>query len=473
MPPFFGDDQWDDLLDFVEQGKVIPIVGEASVTFSDEDRPLYPWLATELAGRLSLPPEMLPDTPTVSSVAQIHLAQGGERNQIYSRLHRILKDPALTPGATLRQLCEVEAFRLVLTTTFDPLLERAMDAAQNGTGGRPLVAAFFPGASQKDLPARMADLHQKTLYHLLGRVSVAAGEFVALEEDLLDFLSELPRHLGTDVMRNLSADLRSQALLAIGMNFSDWIVRLLLRIARQDSLSRVSLHSWLAEGPPQNVCKSMVLFFGGISKSIQVVECDPPAFVAELARRWRERRPAHTVPHGSGNPASSASLGGYSPGAGSSAPAGLVFLSYAREDEAAARRIKARLEAAGCAVYFDRERLGPGMNFHYQLEDQVSRYCALFVSVVSEFTESAIGDNYFRRERFWASERAKSFSDIDREEFYLPFLVHERKPTGLQHEPRIFSGCQWNMCPGGEMPDGLAASVSALQRKFRSRTPGS
>ena len=463
MPPLFGDDQWDDLLDFVEQGKVIPIVGEAAVTFSEEDRPLYPWLAAELAGRLAIPHEMLPDPPTVGSVAQCHLTRGGERNQIYSRLHRILKDPALTPGATLRQLCEVESFRLVLTTTFDPLLGIAMDAREGGAG-QTHIGAFFPGASQKDLPARMADLRQRTLYHLLGRVSVAAGEFVALEEDLLDFISELPRHLGTDVMRNISADLRSQALLAIGMNFSDWIVRLLLRIARQDSLSRMSIHSWLADGLPENVSKSMVLFFGGISKSIQVVECHPQAFAAELARRWRERRPAPAIPNGAPQSKPGAGRGGDTKGS----PGSLVFLSYAREDEAAARQIKTTLEAAGCSVYFDRERLGTGMNFHYQLEDQVSRHCALFVSVVSEFTESAVGDNYFRRERFWASERAKSFSDAEREEFYLPFLIHERKPTALQHEPRIFSGCQWILCPGGRMPGDLPARVRALQTKFRS-----
>jgi hypothetical protein len=202
----------------------------------------------------------------------------------------------------------------------------------------------------------------------------------------------------------------------------------------------------------------MVLFFGGVSKSIQVVECHPPAFVAELARRWRERRPEPDPAHPS-------------PGAGAGAYIGLVFLSYAREDEAAARQIKAALEAAGCTVYFDRERLGGGMNFHYQLEDQVSRHCAVFVSVVSEFTESAVGDNYFRRERFWASERAKSFSDLNRDEFYLPFLVHERKPDSLLHEPRIFSGCQWNLCPGGKVPQATAAKVAALQQKFRAPTP--
>jgi hypothetical protein len=52
---------------------------------------------------------------------------------------------------------------------------------------------------------------------MLGRVSVVAGEFVAWEEDILDFLCELPRHLSTNVMKHLSNDLKSHALLMIGL----------------------------------------------------------------------------------------------------------------------------------------------------------------------------------------------------------------------------------------------------------------
>lgn len=449
-PPVFSDDQWDDLLDFIEQGKVIPIIGEGAVTFGADDRPLYPWLAERLAERLEIPAERLGDSPTISRVVQEHLKRNGERNLIYSRLHRILKDPMLTPGSTLRHIAQIDAFKLVLSTSFDPLLERALNEVRHGGEARTQSAAFFPGASQKDLPSRAADLASSFVYYLLGRVSVAAGEFVAWEEDLLDFFFELPRHLGTDVMRNLSADLRSQAVLAVGLNFSDWIARLLLRIARQDSLSRVSLNSWLAEGP-MGVSQSMVMFFGGVSKNIQVVECSPQAFMAELLRRYRERRPEAA-------PSAATKAG---------ATTGLVFISYAREDEAAARQIKSALEAAGCTVYFDRERLGTGMNFHYQLEDQVSKHCAVFVSLVSPYTEAAVGENYFRRERFWASQRAQSFSDVEREEFYLPFLVHGEPPSTIVHEPRIFSGCQWNRCPGGLVPAEIAASVAALQKKFR------
>jgi hypothetical protein len=455
VPLAFSDDKWDDLLDFVEQGKVLPIAGDAIAVFGKEDQPLYPWLAQELAARLEIPD--LSPNPTVSEVAQRHLVRGGERNAIYSRLHRILKNTRLEPGPALIDFAGIGSFQLFLTTTFDPLLERALNQVRYGGAERASVASFFPGASHKDLPTRAADLPAATVYHLLGRVSVAAGEFVAWEEDLLDFLFELPRHLGTDTMRNISADLRSNALLAIGLNFSDWLVRLLLRITRQDPLCRVTLHSWLAEGPPENVSQSMVLFFGGVSKSINVVECHPPTFVVELARRWRERHPVTAL--GADGQFVARSTG----------PEGLVFLSYAREDEAAARRAKAELEAQGCAVYFDRERLGGGMNFHYQLEDQVLKHCSVFISLVSTATESAVGDNYFRRERYWASERAKSFSDMEREEFYLPFLIHEQFPGSLQHEPRIFAGCQWNHCPAGAVDPALARRVAALQQKYRSR----
>lgn len=453
-PAPFADDHWDDLLDFIEQGKVLPIVGDGAVTYGDDNRPLHPALAEQLATRLEIARDRLPAVPTISDVVQEHLKRNGERNLVYSRLHRILREPTLTPGKALRDLAAVEGFRLFLTTTFDPLLGRALDAVRHD--GRPATTTlgFFPGAAHKDLPCRAAELPGATVYHLLGRASVAAGEFVAWEEDLLDFLIELPRHLSTDAMRNLSADLRSHAILAIGLSFSDWISRLLLRIARQEPLSRVSLHSWLAEGPPDTVARSMVLFFGGVSKSIQVVECLPSDFAAELARRWRERHP-RTAGTGAGGAAPSP------------LPVGPVFLSYAREDEAIARRVKQALESRGCSVYFDRERLGTGLNFHHELQDQIEKRCSLFVSIVSPFTEAAVGDNYFRRERYWASKRAEGFSDKDRQRFYLPFVVHEKPPAELHHEPQIFAGCQWNLCPGGEVPEAVAMRVAELQRQFQ------
>ena len=455
MSPNATDDFWEDLLDFIEQGKVIPVVGEHVVTFGEGNEPLYPWLARELAERLGVTGPRLAAGFTLNDVAREHLLAGGERNAIYTRLSRILKSERCpAPGETLRDLAGIAAFNLYLTTTFDPLLERALNAVRFGGAESTRTQAFFPGADSKDLPARRVELAGVTVYHVLGKVSVAAGEFVAWEEDLLDFLCELPRHLSTDVMKHLGSDLKSHALLLLGLNFSDWITRLFLRVSRQDPLSRVTLACWLADQPTDSAAESMVMFFGGVNKSIKVLECNPAEFASEMARRWKERHPAPATPTG------------FDAAAG---PQGLVFISYAREDETAARSLADGLKAQGCHVYFDRERLGPGINFHFQLEDQVRKYCGLFLSIISPATESAVGDNYFRRERYWASQRAEGYSDIERGEFYLPVLVHGTLPAEVRQEPRIFSGCQWNHLPGGTVTPEFGQTVARLQKKFRGK----
>jgi hypothetical protein len=349
-------------------------------------------------------------------------------------------------------LASIDAFNLYLTTTFDPLLECALNAVR--FGGKEVVRtqAFFPGATNKDLPARRVELGGVTVYHVLGKVSVAAGEFVAWEEDLLDFLCELPRHLSTDLMKNLSNDLKSHALLLLGLNFSDWITRLFLRVSRQDPLSRVTLSSWLADGPPGTFAKSMVMFFGGVNRSIKVIECNPEMFASELAQRWRERHPLPI------------SRAGFDSASG---PQGLIFISYAREDEVAARCLVDGLKAHGCNVYFDRERLGAGINYHFQLEDQVRKYCGLFLSIISPTTESAAGDNYFRRERYWASQRAEGYSDAERGEFYLPVL-------SIRHYPRIFGRSRvffltanGIICPAERSPRNLASEWHSYSENTR------
>jgi hypothetical protein len=453
MNPIRFDDFWDDLLDFIEQGKVIPIIGERAVTFGDADEPFYPWLARELAGCLGVNKARLPANFTLSDVACEHLLAGGQRNALYTKLSRTLRDRCPAPGPTLRHLAGIRAFNLYLSTTFDPLLERALNDARFGGTAQTCTKAFFPGSASKDLPAPRAELPGVTLYHVLGKASVVQGEFVAWEEDLLDFLCELPRHLSTDVMKHLASDLKSHALLVLGLNFSDWLVRLFLRVTRQDPLSRVSLVSWVAEGPPGAVPQSMVLFFGRVSSNIQVIECDLPGFAAELARRWRER---HPFPSGLINV-----------DAGTGPTRGLVFISYVRDDEIAARCLADGLRAHGCDVYLDLERLGAGINFHFQLEDQVKKYCGLFLSVISPATERSVGDNYFLRERYWASQRAEGYSDRERAEFYLPVLIHPERPAEIWQEPRIFSGCQWNHLPGGRVSPEFGRRVAELQRKYR------
>jgi TIR domain/SIR2-like domain len=441
-------DFWDDLLDFIANGNVIPVIGEGIVTFGDDDQNLYAWLAGRLAEKLQVPPDTLPEKPTLNDVVCRHLLNGGARNIVYSRLQRLLRDESPAPGTALRDLASISAFNLFLTTTFDSLLEQALNTERYGGKAVTQRLSFFPEAANKDLPARKSALTRATVYHLLGEVS-PSPEYVVWEEDALEFICALHQHL--PVMEKLARDLKEHGLLVLGLNFSDWLVRFFLRITKQSRLSESRANSEvLALGPDRPASESMVMFFGGVSRNIHVVSGDPREFVAELARRWREKHPATEA-------------GEFAPLPDVEMPSGAIFLSYAREDEEAARRLKAGLERHGCVVWYDRERLKPGGNWHNHLREEVQGRCALFLSVISRTTESApVG--YFHQERNWAAEWQAMFSEG--EEFYIPVVIDD-SPLASKREPRSFRNVQATHLPAGEVTEDFGEHLRQLMEKRR------
>jgi hypothetical protein len=255
-------------------------------------------------------------------------------------------------------------------------------------------------------------------------------------------------------MERLARDLKEHGLLVFGLNFSDWLVRFFLRIAKQSRLSEARAHTeYLAEGPAQHVPDSMVMFFGGISRNIQVIPCDPAEFAGELARRYRERHPEAARP---------AQKEDDKPG--TEMPRGAIFISYAREDETAVRQLKAGLERHGCIVWSDRERLRPGEHWHDSLRDEVTKRCGLFLSVVSRTTEAA-PSGYFHQERNWAAERAGLFAEG--EEFYIPVVIDDSE-LETAREPRRFRFIQATRLPGGNVTPEFGERVRVLQhRRFQ------
>jgi len=351
----------------------------------------------------------------------------------------------------LRALARISAFNLFISTTFDPLLEHALNAQRYGGKTLTQRLGFFPEAALKDLPARKADLSHATVFHLLGHVS-PSPEYVVLEEDALEFVCALHQHL--PVMEKLARDLKEHGLLVIGLNFSDWLVRFFLPITKQSRLSEARANTEvLAVGPAVGPSEGMVLFFGGVSRNIHVIECDPSAFVLELERRWTEKHPA---PEGEFVAPPEQEM-----------PTGAIFMSYAREDEEVARKVKGGLERYGCTVWYDRERLKPGGNWHNNLADEVEGRCALFLSVISRTTEGAPA-GYFHQERNWAAEWQAMFSEG--EEFYVPIIIDD-SPLPTTREPRAFRNVQATLLPGGEVTPEFGEHMRLLQEKRRATAP--
>jgi len=73
-----------------------------------------------------------------------------------------------------------------------------------------------------------------------------------------------------------------------------------------------------------------------------------------------------------------------------------VFLSYARQDTDAARRIAEALRSQGVEVWFDQNELRGGDAWDAKIKKHI-RECALFVPIVSAATQDR-AEGYFRRE---------------------------------------------------------------------------
>ncbi|HYL70094.1 MAG TPA: SIR2 family protein, partial [Candidatus Dormibacteraeota bacterium] len=218
------EDAWDDLLSFIEERRVIPIVGQELLQVSTERGPrlLYDWLAEKLATRLGVDTSQLPRPLTLNDVVCWFLAARGRREEAYVRLRSILKDAPLEPPRTLRRLAAIPEFDLFVTTTFDSLLESAINLERFGGAPSAEVLSYSPNRVV-DLPVERDRLQRPVVYHLFGRVS-ASPTYVISDEDLLEFICALQsEHL---VPERLFHELEHNHLLFIGSNFTNWLARL-------------------------------------------------------------------------------------------------------------------------------------------------------------------------------------------------------------------------------------------------------
>jgi len=459
------DDDWDKLLDRIDEGNLLPIIGWGVMTFGENDEPLAPWLAGELAKKLKVSLDGPRLEHTLNDVVTRYLMSGNERDDVYGAVHKILKDAKLSPGETLKQLASVTGLKLLLSMTPDSLLKQAIDSVRYGGQDAASTCQFSPKLAKYDTPGRLQDLYlrpESTICHILGKSGTAVDGFVTWDDDLLEFVLKLNECLGPDLMPNLSKDLqdKSVVILAIGVSYSDWLMRFFLRVIRQKPLTSPDLGiTRLVESSDSLKPENVVMFFGRVARKVTVFDLPPKDFVRELAARWTRRHPPAEQ---------SEKLVAISTVADEMNP-GAVFISYMREDEAAVRQTVSRLQAAGCDVWLDLDRLKSGMNFNIRIEEYIRMKCSLFVSVISGCTEKH-AESYAQRERNWASHRADGISDAERDKFYHPIIVDDGLDPGqIRNEPMTFNAVHRPRYIGGKVDDDFCQRIRNLQLEWLNR----
>ena len=445
---------WDDLLDYIQDRTVIPVIGPELVTIRDGDRdvPLYRWIAQRLAGDLELPTAELPAGYDLNDAVSLHLRRRGEREELYAQIHRMLRNAALTPPEPLRALAGIPGFDLFVSLTFDSLLADAIGAARGGPRAEQI--AYSP-KTVRDLSCPKAELRNPVVFHLLGKAS-ASPDYAICDEDLLEVLHGLQDKQRQPKM--LFDELRGNHLLILGCSFGDWLARFFLRTARSLELSQKRRRWDVLVGDQMTQDASLALFLKSFSSDSRVVPWAATEFVLELARRWQAAHPAEAR---SAEPVVREAGTG-----GRSVPNGAIFVSYANEDVEAASRLAEGLRSAGLEVWFDKDALQMGDDWARSIRRGIER-CSLFLPVISR---RALSEEN-RRRFFWrewndAADFARGMAPD--EVFIVSVAIDD---TRIDHAPLpdSFKRAQGKTLPDGNVTPDVAEVLKELVRDFHRR----
>lgn len=437
---------WDQLLQVVEEGHVIPVVGPdlLTVRLDGRDLPLYSYLATRLQQFLGIAEPPTEDLD-LNTVACRFLAKGNPVENLYPALKSVMPGVGEIPiPEPLLKLAAITPFQLFVTTTFDPFLERALNQVRFGGNKKTKVYAFDPTAGG-DLPQNLDFADRPIIFHLFGRISALPLSFALTQEDTLEFFHSLQSETRRP---NLLFDkLNKESLLIMGSSFGDWLALFFLRAAKRQRLLEVRGKSDYVAEFPAHRNQSLVLFLHHFSQSTKMFEGTPVEFVNELSDRWTKLHP------------SSDSASQNKPELTPSIAPGAVFLSYASEDRDVVRVIRDALEAAGIDVFFDKTDLEAGDQWEPKLKRYINR-CSLFLPIISKHTLTPLR-RFFRVE--WDCGLQEAPAARPTSKFIVPVAIDDTKPDDdlLRSE---FQEFQWQFLPDGKP---TADFVNLIRQLFR------
>jgi hypothetical protein len=225
--------------------------------------------------------------------------------------------------------------------------------------------------------------------------AVSTPQYAIHDEDRLEWLHALLTDAAS-LPEWLSYPLKHQPMLFIGCEIPDWLGRFLLRMSSDTRLSLERNQQFFFVGPSTSYEPSLSSFFSTYCRStlVQQLDMEPTAFVTQLRARWEKQSPPKPPVTDDPSPI---------PVSPPVPDAPSIFISYMREDAAAARRLYEAITSLGGDVWLDEQRLRPGDAWEPEILTAIRGSVRLFVPIVSANKEREEEGYVFQA---WRGDRA-------------------------------------------------------------------
>lgn len=451
---------WESLLDALDlatspRGRpVVPVLGRDVVVVKTEggERPYHLLVAAEVARVLKLAMDDMPpdfDLHSVERRARLQRIEIPELRGCAFKVHQQLS-AKVEPGEALQLLAAIPAFRLLITTAWDSLLERSIEASR---GRAPVSGAFSIEGIEAPTDYDEADAKAASafVYHLFGRIS-RFERFGMTESEILEEVHNLTAYRATRWSK-LSHELQRSHLLLIGLKFPDWLARFIVKLGRPDPLWQPrSCTEFIVEAGTLD--KTFLDFLHSFPGVPQLYDGSALTFARELSERWRGNHPSLPPPASR-------------PLAGAPAPAerGSIFISYASQDRAAALTLANQLKDQGLEVWIDDQEIRSGddyLEIIYKAIDRAAAFVALLSCNTSREVPSRYRDEWNRAHRSMGKRTGLSHL-----QFIHPVIVDSTPYQELQFLPSQWSDMSKELAPGGVPTPKLVDTLRDIQRTIR------
>lgn len=395
--------QWDELIDKIIQGEVVPVIGpeflakkvEDDESHSTDSHDDIQWVNPhqELINMLAESKGIVPNHSSFSELLYDDAFPASERKEIYDMLGEVFepeistldsgiipndKDCIFQPSDLLIKLLKTCKFRFVITTSFTPIVEYALKGIYGPENVRVMNFSNNPSGNE-DLKDEDA-IQKPTVYYMFGRVCRQKERYVVNDSDMLAFC----RSWLSNAPSTLVSVLKNKYLLILGNNYSDWLCRFIwysMKTELQTEPKGMVVDS--------NANESLLQFM----KRIDAFITHDPKFVIERIEKLVTERKK-----------SQEKLKYQEPDTNTD-----VFISYSRRDADVVKKLYDALSSKGLRVWYDKENLGVGDKFMEKIRLSIKK-ARIFVPVLSHHIEEEKNQSHpYRTEWEIAMEVASTY----------------------------------------------------------------